>query len=292
MDKHITNKVRQHLELLMKEIQLNRTVQLAQSTEIRRLQGINQSLQGFNRSLQNEVCFLQNEVRSLKNAASWTNQDVTVLKKSHEDMKHNHQQTFQQVQDLENSFKVQQKDFQNFKQDCAIMYENISLLKIIPPLKFIVHNIGELRRTREGQETSCFYTECRRHKLKLAIFPEGRNGTEGQFVAVWVYRINGFGIAKEHLPEKVKINLSLELVNQLSMTNNTRENHAIQLDAVLKKDETDAGETLICKKNDFIEINQLDYQRRDTFTPFTAKFTQYIMNNCLIFLVKYAGEAI
>jgi len=279
------------MELLMKEIQLNRTVQLAQSTEIRRLQGINQSLQGFNRSLQNEVCFLQNEVRSLKNAASWTNQDVTVLKKSHEDMKHSHQQIFQQIHDLENSFKVHQKGFQDFKQDCATMYDNISLLKMIPPLKFIVHNIGELRRNGKGQETSCFYTECRRHKLKLAIFPGGRNGTEGQFVSVWVYRINGFGIAKEHLPEKVKIILSLELVNQLSMTNNTRENHTIQLDAVLKKDQTDTGETLICKKNDFIEINQLDYQRRDTF-PFTARFTQYIMNDCLILQVKYAAEAI
>ncbi|XP_065896192.1 TNF receptor-associated factor 5-like [Dysidea avara] len=281
MDQHVAS--RQHMELLLKEINLNRTLLSAQSAEICRLQGTIQSKDNTHQSLQSDV-------HSLKSNATRANQNISLLKKSHEEMKLNQQQIFQQIQGLEDNFKLQQKAFQNFKQDCTIMYDNISLAKMTPPLKFVVYNVRELTRKGKCQESYCFYTECRRHQLKLAIFPGGKNGAEGQFVSVWLYRVNGPGTPTEDLPDQMKIIVSLELVNQLPMANESKENHAVQLDAVLNKNQTDARETLICEKNNFIEIGQLDHKRRETFS-FTARFTQYIMSDRLTFLVKYAGEA-
>jgi len=279
MDEHVRNSSARHMEIFLKEIQRSRKEQLDQaashSAEIRRLHGIIQTL--------------QNEVRG---TAPWTNQAISELKKSQEKTEHSQDQLTQQMQSLETNFKSHQVAFQTFKLDCNVRHGKMSVAKQTPPLKFVVWNVKELIRNGEGHESLPFYTECRGHQLKLKIFPGGKNGTEGHYVSVWLYRINSnYSLPSEHLPDQLKLYVSLELVNQLPMANEAKENHAVQLDGIVRKNQIAVEEeTLISEKNNFVSIGELDHRRRDTFS-LTARFTQYKKNDRLIFLVKSATEA-
>ena len=60
-----------------------------------------------------------------------------------------------------------------------------------------------------------------RHKLRLTVFPVGK-GTENNsgFMSVWLHRISNYFVQTDKLPEAVKIQVEIQLINQCTPTGN------------------------------------------------------------------------
>ena len=56
--------------------------------------------------------------------------------------------------------------------ECKMIQDGITQANTLP-FRFIVNNTDELAMKEEGHQSPYFYTKCRRHKLRLTIFPGG-----------------------------------------------------------------------------------------------------------------------
>ena len=281
MNQHLTDY--KHMELLIKEIGGLRSRHLEMQRTICSLQ---ERLLKSNESEQS----LRTEMQTIKNNYSrMVLEDVGKLKQSQKDLQAqvhcNQQQIANQAAVMERNFQFQKKAFENFIEDCKMMQDEITQAKIIPPFKFIVNNIEELARKENSHWSPYFYSECRRHKLRLAIFPAGKGEGKGNFMSVWLYRISNYGVTR--LPDHVKIQVVVELVSQLPHAIET-DNHVVNIDTVVNQNQQGG---LIYEKNQFIPNGELDHcERRRKFS--FVRHAQYKLDNSLVFLVRSAAEGI
>jgi len=232
---------------------------------------------------------LQTEVQSLKmNYSKVVLQDVgelqRELKNSQSSTTQNHQELVKHVNEMERNFQFHKEIFDNFKAECKITQDGITQANPLP-LRFIINNIEELVSQGEGHLSPYFYTACRRHKLRLTVFPGGKDDAKDQFISVWLHRISNFGIQNRQLPERVKIQVVVELVSQLPHATDA-DNHVVSIDTIVQQNQQ---AEVISMKNDFIPIAALPRaERRRTFS---IRHIQYKIDNSLIFIVRSAVEA-
>ena len=282
-----------HIELLIKEIDKSHKSQ--------------QTMQQTMQSLQAEVQTLK------KNYTQMVREDMGRFDKLQKDLqtevKQTHQRLLQQVSSMERDFEFHKKAFEKFKVECKKERENITQnlpnresidnfmteCKMIQdgitqastmPFRFIVNNTEELVTKEEGHRSPYFYTNCRRHKLRLTVFPGGKGATKGDFMSVWLCRVNNYGVKNNKLPEHVKIHVVIVLISQLPNTTEA-DNFVVVIDAIVHQNQQ---EEVIFKKDDFIPFRELDhFERRKRIF---SRVIKYKMNNSLLFEVRSAMEAI
>ena len=152
------------------------------------------------------------------------------------------------------------------------------------PFRFIVNNTKELANREEGYLSPYFYTVCRRHKLRLTVFPGGKGDAKGHHISVWLHRINYYGVQNNQLPERVKLQVIVELVCQFPMKE--ADNHVRCIDGIVQQDQQ---EEVIFKMDDFIPLKDVDSTERKKLL--TTKHIQYRKENSLLFQVRSAMEA-
>ena len=264
--------------------------------------------------MQQMIKSLQAEVQTLKNSYTFVHKDIGRLDNSQKDLKTDHQKLLKQVNNMEKDFQLHKKAYESFKVECKKEWDDVThnLLnqlnpieesienfrvecKVIQdgitqtntlPFRFILNNTDELAMKEEGHLSPYFYTKCRRHKLGLTVFPGGSGATKGNFMSVWLHRIDNYGIKRDKLPEHVKIQVVVALISQLPNTTEA-DNFVATIDAVF--DRNQQGE-IIFKRDDFIPFIELDYfeRRRRVF----SRGIQYKMDDSLLFEVRSAMEAI
>ena len=281
-----------HIELLIKEIDKSHKDQ----------QSMRQMIQS-----------LQAEVQALKNNYNLVHEDMGRLDKSQKDLKTDHQKLLKQVNNMEKDFQLYKKAFEIFKAECKKEQDDVThnlLNQVNPieesienlmveckmiqdgitqtttlPFRFILNNTDELAMKEEGHQSPYFYTKCRRHKLGLTVFPGGRGATRGNFMSVWLRRIDNYGIKSNKLPQRVKIQVVVALISQLPNTTET-DNFVATIDAIVHQNQQ---EEIIFKRDDFIPFRELDYfeRRKRVF----SRAIQYKMDDSLLFEVRSAVEA-
>lgn len=298
MSEHISDY--KHMELLLKEIENSHETQQAMQQTIQSLQAEVQSLKNYVRDdmgkFKKSQKELQTEVtqncKQLKTQINSMDRDFQFHKKAFESFKTDHKKSqddinkhlLNQVNSMERNFQLFKEAFENFKDECKMIQDGITQTSTLP-FRFIVNNTEELASKEEGHWSPYFYTECRKHKLRLIIFPGGRGDAKGHCISVWLYRINNYGVQNNQLPEQVKIQVILELVSQLPRASET-DNHVICIDAIVHQDQQ---EEAISKKNDFILLRDVEHieRRRKLF----SRLIQYKLENSLLFQVRSAIEA-
>lgn len=287
MNRHLSEYLGKHQEILLQKVEnLEINHQISQQTSQQTIW----SLQTEVHQLQNTVQSLQAELQSVKsNYSRLLREDIGRLDQSHNRLRtqvsNNHQQLISQVNVMEREFQIQKKAFDNFINDCKITLDGITQANTAFPLKFIINNTDELIRKGEGHLSPYFYTECRKHKLRLTVFPGGKGNAKGQCISVWLHRIGNYGVQKKHLPERVKVQVVIELLSQLPHTTEA-DNLVINIDTIVHHNQQ---EEVIFEKNDFIPITELDYTERRRKFSF-VRHTQYKMGNSLVFQVRSAVE--
>ena len=282
-----------HMELLLQEVGNSRQ-------EVGNLRQEVGNLCSKQLDMQRTICSLQGELQKSKqlletkvqilkdNYFRMILEDVGRLNQSQKDLQaqvyHNHQQLANQASLMERNFQFHKKAFENFMDECKTIHDNITQANTTPPFRFIINNTEELARKEDGHSSPYFYTKCQRHKLRFTVFPGGKNDARGHFMSVWLYRSSNYGVHKNKLPGRVKIQIVIELISQLPHTIEA-DNHVINIDTIVDQNQ---GE-LIFEKNDFIPLVELDYyERRKKFS--FVRHTQYKMDNSLVFLVRSAVE--
>ena len=281
MSQHLTDY--KHMELLIKEIVSLRS---SHSDMQRTICSLQERLLKSNESERS----LRIEIQTIKNNYSrMVLEDIGKLKQSQKDLQAqvhcNHQQLTNQANVMERNFQFHKKAFENFIEDYKMMQDEITQAKIIPPFKFIINNVEELAEKENSHWSPYFYSQCRRHKLRLAIFPAGKGEAKGNFMSVWLYRISNYGVTR--MPDRVKIQVTIELVSQLPHAIET-DNHVVNIDAVVNQNQQGG---LIFEDNEFIPNGELDHcERRRKFS--FVRHAQYKLDNSLVFLVRSAAEGI
>ena len=282
MNQHLSGYNYKHLEILLQEIE---NLQASHQTD---QQASRQTIW----SLQNTVQSLQVEVQILKNNYTrLVREDIGRLDQSHNKLRtqvtNSHQQLTSQANIMEKNFQFHKKVFENFVDECKITQDGTMQASTTFPLKFIINNTEELIHKGEGHMSPYFYTECRKHKLRLTVFPGGKGNAQGHFVSVWLHRINNYGVQINQLPERVKVQVVIELLSQLPHTTKA-DNFVITIDTIVHHNQQ---EEVIFEKNDFIPIGGLDYtERRKPLS--LVRYTQYKMDNSLVFQVRSAVERV
>ena len=281
MNEHLSGY--KHMELVLQEMGNLRSKQSDMQRTICSLQGELQKSHERERSLETKVQTLKD------NYSRMVLEDVGRLKQSQKDLQTqvhcNHQQQTNRTSLMERNFQFHKKAVENFMDESKMIQDGMTQANTTLPFKFIINNTDELARKEDGHSSPCFYTECRRHKLRLTVFPGGKSDAKGRFMSVWLYRFSNYGVPKNKLPGRVKIQVLIELVSQLPHTIEA-DNYVINIDTIVHQNQQ--GE-LIFEKNDFIPIAELDYYERRRKFSF-ARYTQYKMNNSLVFLVRSAVE--
>ena len=283
MNQHLSGY--KHMELLLQEVGSLRSKQIDMQRTIHLLQGELQKSRESEQLLEARVQTLNN------NYSRMVLEDVGRLKQSQKDLQTqvhcNHQQLANQTSIVERNFQFHRKAVENFMDESKIIQDSMTQANTTPPFKFIINNVEELARKEDGHSSPYFYTECRRHKLRLTVLPGGKGDGKGRFVSVWLYRASSYGVPKNKLPGRVKIQVVIELISQLPHATEA-DNYVVNIDTIVHQDQQ--GE-LIFEKNDFIPIAELDYYERRRKFSF-VKYTQYKSSNSMVFLVRSATEGI
>ena len=284
-----------HMELLLKEI----------DKSYKNQQMMQQTIQS-----------LQTEVEKLRKNYTWmVREDMGKLNQSQKDVQTKHQNLHAQVSAMEKDFQFHKMAFESFKGECKKERASITqelLDKINPiendlqhhrentknfmveckmiqdgttqantlPFKFIVNNTEELLTKGKAHHSPYFYTECRRHKLRLTI---GKGATQGNFMSLRLHRISNYGVKK---PESVKIQVVVALISQLPNTTEA-DNFVVTIDATIRQHQQ---EEIIYVNDEFISFRELDHTERRR-TIFRHAHIQYKMNDSLLFQIKSAVEA-
>ena len=274
-----------HMELLLQEMGSLRSNQLDMQRTIHLLQG---ELQKSRESEQ----LLEARVQTLRlDNSRMVIEDMGRLKQTQKDLQAqvncNQQQLAKQASLAERNLQFHRKSIENFKEESKTIQDGMTQANTTPPFKFIINNAEELARKEDGHSSPYFYTECRRHKLRLTVFPGGKGDGKGRSVSLWLYRMSNYGVPKNKLPGRVKIQIVIELISQLPHATEA-DNHVVNIDTIVHQDQQ--GE-LIFEKHDFIPIVELDYYERRRKFSF-VKYTQYKINNSMVFLVRSAVEGV
>ena len=287
------------MELLLKEIENSHKTEEAMQQTIRSLQAEVQSLKSYVRDdvgrfkktqkeLQAEVA--QN-YKQLISKINFMERDFQFHKEAFEKFKTEYKTAqddmskhlIQQVNPIERNFQLFKETFENFKDECEMIQDGITQATTLP-FRFIVNNTEELANREEGYLSPYFYTACRRHKLRLEVFPGGKGNAKGHCISVWLHRINNYGVQNTKLPERVKIQVIVELVCQFPM--NEADNHVRCIDGIVHQDQQ---EEVIFKTDDFIPLRDVDFTERKKLL--TTRHIQYRKENSLLFQVRSAMEA-
>ena len=286
-----------HMELLLQEIEKLRTNQLSKEKSSQQtiwsLQKEVQNLHKNQLAMQDTIQLLLAEVQSLRNNYSRTVlEDAGRLRQSQRDLHtqviYNHQQLTSQFSIMEEDFQRHKKAYEKLMDERKMIQDGIIQANTIFPVKFIVNNTEELVCKGESCLSPDFYTICLRHRLRLAVFPGGTGNYKGHYVSVWLYRLNNFGIQNDQLPERVKIQVVIELINQLPHSTEA-DNHVINIDTIVHQNQQDE---VIFKKDDFISIEELDHRERRRRYSFAIRHTQYKKDNSMLFAIKSAMEGV
>ena len=291
VNRHLSEYLSKHLEILLQKIEnLQTNHQASQQTS----QHTIWSLQTEVQKLHNTIQSLQAEMQLLNNNYSQLlREDVgrLAIEQSHNRLQtqvsSNHLQLVSQVNIMERDFQFHKKAFENFVDNCKMIQDGITQANATFPLKFIINNTEELIHKGEGHPSPYFYTECRKHKLRLTVFPGGKGNDKGHCISVWLHRISNYGVQKKQLPERVKVQVVIELLSQLPHTTEA-DNFVINIDTIVHQNQQ---EEVIFEKNDFIPIRELDYTERRRKFSF-VRHTQYKMANSLVFQVRSAVEGV
>lgn len=290
MNQHLSESTGTHMELLLQEIETSHAKQSDMQQTIRSLQMQLEDSYKTQALMRETVQELKTKVESLQhNYSRMVLNDIGRLQQSQKDLDSRTTQVDRYQQQLtkqvDQNFQIHKKAVENVTDECRTIQDSITQASTTFPLRFVINNIEELTCKEEGHLSPYFYTECRRHKLRLTVFPGGKGESKGRDLSLWLCRINNYGVQSKNLPEHVKIQVVIELVNQLPHANEA-DNYLVTIDAVVHQNQQDE---LIGKKDDFIPIVDLDHNERRRRFSF-VRFTQYKMNNCLVFSVKSAIE--
>ena len=277
---------------------------------VREIDKSHKSQQGMQQMIQS----LQAEVQTLKNHYTFVHKDMGRFDRSQKNSKTDHQKLLNQVNNMEKDFQLHKEAYESFKVECKkeqddVTHNLLNKVNLIEesiedfeveckmiqdgitqtntlPFRFILNNTDELTMKEKGHQSPNFYTKCRKHKLGLTVFPGGSGATKGNFMSVWLRRIDNYGIKRNKLPEHVKIQVVVALISQLPNTTEA-DNFVATIDAVF--DRNQQGE-IIFKRDDFIPFIELDYfeRRRRVF----SRGIQYKMDDSLLFEVRSAMEAV
>lgn len=289
-----------HMKLLLTEIENSHKTQQTMQQTIQSQQAEVQSLKNYVREdvgrfkkaqKEFQTEFTQN-YKKLLNQVTSMDRDFQFHKKAFESFKTEYKMAqddiskhfLNHISPLEKNFQLLKETFENFKDECEMIQDGITQASTLP-FKFIVNNAEELTSKEESHSSPYFYTACRRHKLKLIVFPGGKDDEKGQCISVWLYRINTYGVQSNQLPQRVKIQVVVELLSQLPPKNES-DNHVVIIDAIVDQNQQ---EEVIFKKNDFIPLRNMDhFERRKSL--FSRCIVQYKMENSLLFRIRSAIE--
>ena len=297
MNKHVLDF--KHMELLLKEIESSHKTQQTMQQTIQSLQAEVQSLKNYmcndmgrlqKTQKESQAAVTQN-YKQLITKVNLMERDFKFHKEAFEKFKTEHKMAqddiskhlVNQVNPITWDFQLFKEAFENFKDECKMIQDGIAQATTLP-FRFIVNNTEELANREEGYLSPCFYTACRRHKLRLTVFPGGKGIAKGRSISVWLHRINYYGVQNNQLPERVKIQVFIELVSQLPM--NEADNHVTCMDGIVHQDQQ---EEVIFKMDDFISLRDVDATERRKLL--TTRHIQYRKENSLLFQVRSAMEA-